>query len=49
MNVDGSHHLIGGGPRNQDISRDMAAKILDAMGVGMLPAQAFPTAPIAVD
>ncbi|HHB90982.1 MAG TPA: NAD(P)-dependent oxidoreductase [Anaerolineae bacterium] len=41
--------LIGGGPRNQYIYRDMAAKILDAMGVGMLPAQAFTTAPFAVD
>lgn len=41
--------LIGGGPRNQYLYRDMAEKILDAMGVGMLPARAFATAPYPVD
>ena len=41
--------LIGGGPRNQYIYRDMAAKILDAMGVGMLPDEAFSTIPYPTD
>ncbi len=41
--------LIGGGPRNQYIYRDMATKILDAMGVGMLPDEAFSTTPYPTD
>ena len=41
--------LIGGGPRNQYLYGDMAAKILDAMGVGMLPTEAFTTEPFPVD
>jgi nucleoside-diphosphate-sugar epimerase len=41
--------LIGGGPRNQYIYRDMATKILDAMGVGMLPDEAFSTEPYPTD
>ena len=41
--------LIGGGPRNQYIYRDMAAKILDAMGVGMLPDEAFSATPYPTD
>jgi nucleoside-diphosphate-sugar epimerase len=35
--------LIGGGERNQYIYRDMASGILNAMGVGMLPDEAFST------
>jgi nucleoside-diphosphate-sugar epimerase len=41
--------LIGGGPRNQYIYRDMATKILDALGVGMLPDEAFSTEPYPTD
>ncbi len=41
--------LIGGGPRNQYIYRDMAAQIFDALGVGMLPDEAFTTEPYPVD
>ena len=41
--------LIGGGPRNQYIYRDLAAKILEAMGVGMLPDEAFSTTPYPTD
>jgi nucleoside-diphosphate-sugar epimerase len=45
----GQTWLIGGGPRNQYIYRDLAAKILDAMGVGMLPDEAFSTIPYPTD
>ena len=45
----GQTWLIGGGPRNQYIYRDLAAKILDAMGVGMLPDEAFSTTPYPTD
>ncbi len=41
--------LIGGGPRNQYLYRDLAAKILDAMGVDMLPDEAFSTEPYPTD
>jgi len=41
--------LIGGGPRNRYIYRDMAAKILDALGVGMLPDAAFTQMPYPTD
>ncbi len=41
--------LIGGGPRNRYIYRDMAAKILDALGVGMLPDAAFTQTPYPTD
>ncbi len=40
---------IGGGPACQLIYRDMAAEVLDAFGVGMLPDWAFRTEPFAVD
>lgn len=45
----GNLWLIGGGPRNQFVYRDMAAKILDALGIGMLPDQAFATEPYPTD
>ena len=41
--------LIGGGRRNQYIYRDLAAKVLDAMGVGMLTDAAFSTIPYPTD
>jgi nucleoside-diphosphate-sugar epimerase len=41
--------LIGGGPRNQYIYRDLASKVLDAMGVGMLPDAAFSPTPYPTD
>ena len=41
--------LIGGGPRNQYLYRDLASRILDAMGVGMLPDAAFSTTPYPTD
>ncbi len=40
---------IGGGPRNQFLYGDMAAMILEALGVGMLPQSAFATAPYPTD
>jgi len=41
--------LIGGGPRCQFRYGEMVERILDAMGVGMLPAAAFSTTPFATD
>jgi len=41
--------LIGGGPRCQHTYRELAAGILEAMGVGMLPDEAFSQEPFAVD
>jgi nucleoside-diphosphate-sugar epimerase len=41
--------LIGGGPPCQFLYRDMAAQVLDAFGVGMLPDWAFRTEPFGVD
>jgi len=41
--------LIGGGPRCQYYYRDMARRILDGMGIGMLPEEAFGTAPFGTD
>ena len=45
----GETWLIGGGPRNQFLYREVAEKILDAMGVGMLPDDAFSSTPYPVD
>lgn len=45
----GKMWLIGGGPRNQYVYRTMAAKILEAMGVGMLPDEAFSSIPYPTD
>ena len=45
----GKMWLIGGGPRNQYVYRNMAAKILEAMGVGMLPDEAFSSIPYPTD
>ncbi len=41
--------LIGGGPRCQHIFGDMVARIMGAMGLEMLPAEAFATTPFATD
>lgn len=41
--------LIGGGPRCQFVYREIAERILEAIGVGMLPEEAFSTTPFAVD
>ena len=41
--------LIGGGPRCQFYYREMVARILEAIGVGMLPEEAFSTVPFPVD
>jgi hypothetical protein len=40
---------IGGGPRCQFYFREMAARILETMGVGMLPEEAFSKEPFATD
>ncbi len=36
---------IGGGPRCQLIQRELVSGVLEAVGLGMLPEEAFPTAP----
>ncbi len=41
--------MIGGGPRCQLYFREMAQKILDGMGIGMLPDEAFDTTPFCTD
>lgn len=41
--------LIGGGPACQFLYRDLAAQVLDAFGVGMLPDWAFRAEPFGVD
>jgi nucleoside-diphosphate-sugar epimerase len=41
--------LIGGGPRCQYYYREIVQRILDAVGVGMLPEAAFSTKPFATD
>ncbi len=41
--------LIGGGPRCQYYYREIAERILEAMGVGMLPEEAFSTTPFCTD
>jgi len=41
--------LIGGGPRCQLRFREIATRLLDAMGIGMLPEEAFTTVQFATD
>ncbi len=41
--------LIGGGPACQHVFGDMVARIMGAMGLDMLPAEAFATVPFATD
>ena len=41
--------LIGGGPRCQYVYREMTEQILGAMGLGMLPDEAFGTTPFPTD
>jgi nucleoside-diphosphate-sugar epimerase len=41
--------LVGGGPRCQYIYREVAERVLEGMGVGMLPDDAFSTTPFCVD
>jgi nucleoside-diphosphate-sugar epimerase len=41
--------LIGGGPACQLLYRDLAAQVLEAFGVGMLPDWAFRTEPFSTD
>jgi UDP-glucose 4-epimerase len=41
--------LIGGGPRCQFYFGEMAARILETMGIGMLPKEAFSTVPFCTD
>ncbi len=41
--------LIGGGPACQHVFGDMVARIMGAMGLEMLPAEAFATVPFATD
>jgi len=45
----GKTWLIGGGPRCQYTYRELVSQILEAMGIGMLPEEAFSTTPFAVD
>lgn len=41
--------LIGGGPRCQFYYREIVERVLEAMGVGMLPEEAFSTIPFPAD
>jgi nucleoside-diphosphate-sugar epimerase len=41
--------LIGGGPRCQYLYREITEKVLEGMGVGMLPDEAFATTPFPTD
>jgi nucleoside-diphosphate-sugar epimerase len=41
--------LIGGGPRCQVLYREYLGRMLDMMGIGMLPERAFGTAPFPTD
>ncbi|MCD6290022.1 MAG: NAD(P)-dependent oxidoreductase [Anaerolineae bacterium] len=41
--------LIGGGPRCQYTYRELVSRTLEAMGIGMLPDEAFSTTPFATD
>lgn len=41
--------LIGGGPRCQLYQRDLVTRVLEAVGVGMLPEEAFTTVPYPTD
>ncbi len=41
--------LIGGGPRCQYLYRDIMTRVLDAMGVGALPEEAFASVPFPTD
>ncbi|MCB0230973.1 MAG: NAD(P)-dependent oxidoreductase [Anaerolineae bacterium] len=47
--VQGKTWLIGGGPRCQYTYREIAERVLDAFGVGMLPDEAFTTVPFSTD
>ena len=40
---------IGGGPRCHYLYREMTEKVLDGMGIGMLPEEAFTTTPFPTD
>lgn len=41
--------LIGGGPKCQYYYRDIVSKVLEGIGIGMLPAEAFSDTPFATD
>ena len=41
--------LIGGGPSCQFLYRDIVERVLEAMGVGMLPEESFSSVPFATD
>jgi|YNPNPStandDraft_1061719.scaffolds.fasta_scaffold01887_10 UDP-glucose 4-epimerase len=41
--------LIGGGPRNQFLYRDLMQRVLDGMGIGSLPEEAFSSVPFCTD
>ena len=45
----GQTWLIGGGPGCQHYYREIAERVLDAFGVGMLPDEAFTTVPFSTD
>ena len=45
----GTVQLIGGGPRCQLLYRDYLGRMLDMMGIGMLPERAFGTEPYCTD
>jgi UDP-glucose 4-epimerase len=45
----GNTYLIGGGPRCQIFQREIIRKPLEALGIGMLPEQAFGTTPFHTD
>ena len=45
----GRASLIGGGPQCQFTYRELVRRVLEAVGVGMLPGEAFTTAPFATD
>lgn len=45
----GQTWLIGGGPRCQYYYREIAQRVLDAFGIGMLPEEAFTIVPFSTD
>jgi nucleoside-diphosphate-sugar epimerase len=45
----GKLFLVGGGPRCQYLYREVAERVLEGMGVGMLPDEAFSQTPFCVD
>jgi nucleoside-diphosphate-sugar epimerase len=45
----GNTWLVGGGPRCQHTYREIAVRVLEAVGIGMLPEDAFSSTPFSTD